>query len=119
MSHTTHRSTRSGAVLLEAVVALAIVGTVGLAVAAMASDRAAAVSRAQEREREVREASRLLTAVSLWPREDLDRHMGASRQGWMNLVIERTAPDLFSIAIQDGTSAQPLLRTALFRPAVR
>ncbi|MGH7334194.1 MAG: hypothetical protein ACREKS_15920 [Candidatus Rokuibacteriota bacterium] len=104
-----------GAVLLEAVVALAVLATVGSAAAWTASESIRAVGRVHEQEGRVRAAARLLTAVSLWPRADLDRHLGATAQGPWRLWIDRTSPTLYVVSLADTGTRKVLLRTSLFR----
>lgn len=108
--------TRSGVVLLEVLVALTILGTAGAALAAMAVAANDAVRRAQQLDDDVRRASALLEAVALWPREDLDRHLGARPQGEWTLEVQRPMPTLYTLAIADSGGGRSLLRTALYRP---
>jgi type II secretory pathway pseudopilin PulG len=109
------RGRRDGMVLLEALVAIAILGTVASAAAWKTAETLHAVSRMHAREAEVRAAQRLLSAVSLWPREDLDRHLGARPQGRWMMHVDRTTETLYEIALIDSVSARVVLRTALFR----
>lgn len=110
-------SARKAAALLESVVALTVLSIVGLAAASLSADSTRAVARAQDREQQVRDASRLLTAVSLWPREDLDRHLGTSAQGWMRMGIDRTTSTVYAVTIAERSSGRELLSTTLYRPA--
>jgi hypothetical protein len=104
-----------GAVLLEALIALALLGTVASAAAWSATESLRAVQRMHAREVEQRRAGRLLTSISLWPREDLDRHLGNTRQGAWRLYIERATPTMYTAAIGDSTGGPVLLQTALYR----
>src|SRR4051812_27068530 len=81
-----------GAVLLEVLVALAILVTAGAAAVAMASESAAALARAREADREMRRASAFFDAVALWPRADLDRHLGDRTQGVWRMRVDRPWP---------------------------
>lgn len=103
-----------GAALLEALVALAILGTVGSAAAWSVTESLRAVQRTQARESEQRGAGQLLTAISLWPRADLDRHLGNRRQGVLQLYIERPTRTIYTVALRDTTGIL-LLQTALYR----
>lgn len=107
---------RRGVALLEAIVALAIFATVGVAALSMAAAANRAVTTAREAEAELREASRFLEAVALWTRTDLDQRLGARRQGPWVLHIERPLPELYLIALTDTVSDAALLQTSLFRP---
>ena len=107
---------RKGAVLLEAIVALTVLATVGGAAAWLAADSMHSVNRTHERENELRSAARFMTAVTLWTREDLDRHLGRRRQGpWMMEVV-RSDPVVYAVSLTDTASGAVLLRTAFFRP---
>lgn len=105
----------AGAVLLEVIVALALLATAGLAAVSMAAEAAGAVSRAATAEVEMRQAARLMDAVSLWPREDLDRRLGDRRQGPFILRIARPADELYTAALADSSTGRVLLATSLFR----
>lgn len=104
-----------GVVLFETIVALTVLATVGTAGAWLASESLRAVAHAHEQEQRVRAAERLLTAVSLWPREDLDRHLGRSMQGPWWLDVSRLRPMLYAVSLTDTLSRGVVLRTALFR----
>ena len=104
-----------GAALLEALVALALLGTVGSAAAWSATESLRAVQRMHAREAEQRAAERFFTSVSLWPREDLDRHLGSHPQGRWRLGVDRPLPSIYAITLSDTTSGAVLLRTALYR----
>lgn len=106
---------RAGVVLLEVLLALFILATVAAASAALATETVRAWSVAATRERELRQASDFLEAVSLWTREDLDRRLGDRMQGAWRLSISRPSPTLYMIALSDSAGVQELLRTALFR----
>lgn len=110
---------RAGVALLEALVALAILGSAGAALATLAVTSSDAVHRARRLDDDVERASALLEAVSLWPRADLDRHLGRRPQGEWVLDVQHPAPTLYTVAIADSGDARPLLRTALYRPLPR
>jgi type II secretory pathway component PulJ len=107
-----------GAVLLEAVIALAILASVGGTAAWMASESIRSVGHVHEEENRVRAAARLLTAVSLWPRQDLDRHLGNTSQGSWRLLVDRVGPTLYAVAIVDSATGKVTLRSSLFRREV-
>lgn len=106
----------AGAVLLEVVVALALLSIAGIAAVAMAAESMGAVGRAREAETRLREASHFMEAVALWPREDLDRRLGARRQGPFVLTLQRPSPELYTAALADSATGRVLLSTSLFRP---
>jgi type II secretory pathway pseudopilin PulG len=105
----------AGAVLLEVIVALALLASAGLAAVGMAAEASGAVARARAAEVETRQAARLMDAVSLWPREDLDRRLGDRRQGPFVLRIGRPDPELYTAVLADSATRRVLLSTSLFR----
>ncbi len=105
-----------GAVLLEAIVALAILATAASTGAWMVSEAVRSVSHAHQQEVRVRAASRFLTAVALWPREDLDRHLGTTVEGPWRMRMDRTGPSLYAVTVTDTLTGGVVLRTALYRP---
>ena len=107
---------RRGAVLLEALVALAVLGMVGGAAALSVSESMRAVAHVHDAEAHLRGPARFLTAVSLWPRADLDRHLGTSSQGAWRLRIDRPTTTLYEVTLTDSATGRVLLRTAVFRP---
>lgn len=104
-----------GAALLEALVALALLGTVGSAAAWSATESLRAVQRMHARESEQRAAERFFTSVSLWPRDDLERHLGDHPQGRWRLRVDRPMPTVFAVSLRDSSSHAVLLQTALYR----
>lgn len=95
---------------------MTILASGGIALAGYAAQTAAAIARARAVEAETRRASAFFDAVSLWPREDLDRHLGNHREGRWFLDIERPQPTLYSVTLTD-TNRAVVLRTWLFRRA--
>ena len=107
---------RNGAVLFEVLIALTILATAAASVVAFANDAARVVRHVRETEAELRRASALLDAVVLWPREDLERHLGSRAEGPWRLQITRLTTTLYSAALTDSTGARELLRAAVYRP---
>jgi hypothetical protein len=123
VAHRGRRTHRTGAALLEAMVALTILTVAGAWAVAMANQSADAIRRVREADAEIRRASGFLDAVALWPREDLDRRLGDRREGEWVLSVERPALSLYTIVLStapDSEAGRPtgrvLLSTALFRP---
>jgi type II secretory pathway pseudopilin PulG len=108
-----------GAVLLETLVALAVLAAAAGGAVWMCAEWIRAVERAHRREADVRAADRLLTAVSLWPRADLDRHLGERRQGSWIMRVDRPSPSIYMATLRDTASGAVLLHTALLRPEPR
>lgn len=107
---------RSGVALLEVIVAIAIISAVAISTMGLASSSAAAVDEANRLEEQYRRAAGLLAAVSVWPRVDLDRHLGRTQQGPVDLLLSRPAAELYQLTTLDRATGQPLLHTALYRP---
>jgi type II secretory pathway pseudopilin PulG len=109
------RLDEAGAVLLEVIVALAILAVAGTSALLMASESARAAGRAREHDAEVRRADAFFDAVALWPRADLDRRLGERAQGPWRLRIDHPMRRLYVLSLRDSAGDE-LLRTALFRP---
>ncbi|HEX2780181.1 MAG TPA: hypothetical protein VHM30_11825 [Gemmatimonadaceae bacterium] len=107
---------RAGAVLLETIVALAILVTAGAAIVAMLAQSLHTVETVRRADREMREASAYLDVVALWPREDLDRHLGERDQGPWRMRVDRPAPTLYVLVLSDSSGKRELLRSMLYRP---
>jgi prepilin-type N-terminal cleavage/methylation domain-containing protein len=107
---------RRGTTLIEILVALAILSLAGSALASLARQTMQSARRAWDQDAELRRASALFDAVALWTREDLDRHLGARRQGPWVMLIARDDESVYSIVLSDSTGRRELLRTALYRP---
>jgi hypothetical protein len=111
-----HLRRRGGVALLEVLVAFTILATAGATVIALATEAAQASRQSREREREMRRASAFFQAVALWPREDLDRHLGTRAQGQWRMRIDRPIPTLYLATLTDSSGQRELLRTAFYRP---
>lgn len=101
--------------LLEAIVAMTILAVAGGAVVALATDSARAVERARAADAATASASAFVDAVALWPREDLDRHLGARTEGQWRMLVDRATPALYAVTIADSTGTRVLLHTVLYR----
>lgn len=104
MHDNSHRL-RHGVALLEVIVALAILTTAGASVTVLTVESARAVQRLRLSELENRQAIRFFETVSLWPRVDLDRHLGVRAQGPWQLEIQRASPALYTIVLRDSLGA--------------
>lgn len=95
---------------------MTILAIAGGAAVALVTDSVHAVRRAAEADGETARASALLDAVALWPREDLDRHLGKREQGAWMMVVGRPTPVLYVVTLSDSSGDRQLLRTTLYRP---
>ena len=107
---------RAGMTLLEVLVAMAIFGTAALATASLATGSWRVVRAAREADRSLQKASAFFDAVALWPREDLDRHLGVRTQGPWRMRVDRPLPTLYVVTLADSSGADTLLVTSLHRP---
>jgi len=114
MSHV-RRKTFSGVALLEVIVALAILGFGIASTAAVAAESLDRVRHAEDDESAVQRAANLLNAVALWPRQDLDRHLGTRREGDMLLRIGRPSATVYTLSIEDSAGSATILETAIYR----
>jgi len=82
----------------------------------MARETSDSLRRAARDETEVRGASSLLDAVTLWSRQDLDRHLGTRQQGPWLMHVDRDDHFIYRISLWDSAGRHELLETALYRP---
>lgn len=109
-------SGRSGVVLLEAIVALTILATAAASLVVLAASSVHAVRQARSADDEMRAASAFMDIVALWPRADLDRHLGVREEGRWRLSLQRPTQVLYVVTLADSSGRRELLRSALFRP---
>lgn len=114
----TARSERRGVVLLEALVALALVGTAALATLALTAADSAQVGRTLSRSDEISAASAFLERVALWSRHDFDRRLGTRPQGPYLLRVMRPMTTVYTLELLDRSDERMLLSTAVYRPEV-
>ena len=109
------RRKRAGVVLLEAIVALFLVGATTAASLSLLRQATSAHRRSTDHDQQLRQADRLLASVSLWSREDLDRHLGARSQGPWMLEVQRPLPGLYHVVVVERAGGREWLRTTLYR----
>lgn len=114
MRHSNGR--RQGVVLLEALIALALIGTAALSTLALSASDTDAVNRMLVRSDEASEASRFLELVALWTRDELDRRLGTRPQGPYRLRILRPTRAVYTLELLDGRTERLMLATAVYRP---
>jgi len=107
---------RRGVVLLEAIVALTILATAAASLVVLAASSVHAVRQARSADSEMRAASAFMDVVAIWPRADLDRHLGDRDEGRWRLRIQRPTQVLYVVALTDSTGQRELLSSALYRP---
>jgi len=90
----------SGVALLEVLAAVAILGVAGLALVELVAGGTRALGVARERERELADEERLLTAWSLLRREELDQRIGDRVVGPYVVRVQRPERDLYRLAVE-------------------
>ena len=112
------KAPRRAFTLLEVIAALVILGWSLTTIVALASACTQAVTTTDQRAAHEARASRLLATASIWPRADLDRRLGVHREGEFVLEIERSAPNLYALAVFDSATshqAAPIVSTSTWR----
>ena len=99
------RSSR-GTALLEVLVALAILSGTGLALLDLVTGALRAERDARERERLLAVEERVLTALTLLKRDELDRRLGRHPIGDLIADVERPERTLYRIALSQEESPQ-------------
>jgi len=104
-----------GVALLEVLLALAVLGLVGVALVEVAAQGLRVLGQAQATERLIADEDRLLTAYALLNRRDLGARSGRHRVGPYDVQVDRLDLTLFRVAI--GPTGGPAdLTTVLYRP---
>ncbi len=98
------RRAEHGVALLETLVALAILSGAGLGLLQLVSASVAAERGARERERVLAVETRVLAALSLFKRADLDRRLGRHTIGDVIAEVERPEPTLYRIALTQASA---------------
>lgn len=110
-------SSRSGALLLEVLVALAIAALAGAAALQVGHGALDAAAAMAQREQELQRADRLLALYALATRTELDQRIGQQALPGFVMRVQRPDPLLYrlSVAAADRPDAE-LLVTVVFRP---
>ena len=95
-----------GIALLEVLVALAILSGAGLALLTLVTAGLQAEGEARERERVLGVEERVLTALTLLRRDELDRRLGRHPIGELITDIERPERTLYRIAVLQARSPE-------------
>lgn len=108
---------RRGVALLEVLIAMAILGIAGLSTVQVVRDAIQAQRETSRVERMVRDADRVMTAVSLLKRDELDRAIGSQEVGDFKVSIQRPARGLYRLALAERDNpAREVLVTVVQRP---
>lgn len=102
--------------LLEVIIAMTVFAIAALSAATWVRQTMIATEAARQASIRLRAASAYLDRVALWPREDLDRHLGERHEGPYVVRVGRPLPTVYSVAMLDSTGAHSLLQTSIYRP---
>lgn len=105
-----------GAVLLEVMIAVAILAFTATASLELVSELAVSAQRARTAANSIADQDRLMTAYSLLTRADLSDRIGARRLGRWTVSVQRQGAALYHVAIGDGVEAEVI--TVLYRPVI-
>ena len=107
-----------GAVLLEVLVALTILTVAGLSLVGLLTAGLRSEQDTREREHVLANEGRVLAAMTLLTRTDLDRRIGRNDVGEFVVNVQRPERTLYRIAIAHGRAAHVEdLVTVVFRRA--
>lgn len=98
------KHTERGVILLEMLIALAILGSSAVALVSLAAASVRAQISDEAEERMLVQADRVLTASTLLTREELGQRIGRHVVGEFLVGISRPEPGLYRIAIELGES---------------
>ncbi|MEO8139367.1 MAG: prepilin-type N-terminal cleavage/methylation domain-containing protein [Gemmatimonadota bacterium] len=109
-----------GIALLEVLVALTILGTAGLSLVGMLREASAAETATAREEHEVQTAGRVLGALTLLNRTELEQRIGVHPVGEYSVDIARPEATLFRLGVsRRDRPHRTLLATVVFRPLER
>ena len=112
------RNSRAGFALLEALVALTIMTTVGVSVVVLDQQALRAEREGAAEERIYADADRLMTALSLLRRSEFDQRLGTHDVGDLAVTIQRSEPALYRLSLAKiAAPERELLVTVAYRPA--
>lgn len=100
------RRAEAGVALLEVLVALVILATAGTAMVELVGAGLRSERDARVRERTLAAEERVLAAMTLLRREDLDRRLGRHLVGEFVVDVERPERTLYRIAVAEARAPQ-------------
>ena len=105
-----------GSALLEVLCALMILSVVGIAAVQGVRTAIATIIAAANAEREAEAAGRVLGALTLFTRNDLDQRLGRRTVGEFLVSIQRAEENLYRIGVAPArTPSRELLMTVVYR----
>lgn len=107
---------RRGAVLLECLVALALVVVLGLPALSLSRASLAALAQAALEERQLDRADQVMTRMALLSQRELDLRLGWHRMDAFVVNVQRPERELYRIAVADTVAPElALLVTVVHR----
>ena len=108
---------RKGVALIETLIAMAILGSTGLVITGILHEAIRGQAAADRMERTMTDADRVLTAMSLLKREELDRAIGKQVVGQFDITIQRPEFALYRVSVAERAAPERLLLvTVVHRP---
>lgn len=109
-----------GVVLLEALVAVAVLSVIGVSAIGFVAASLEGSTRLAEREEELLAASNVLTAMALLSRAELDERIGLREVADFVVWVDRPERDLYRLGVAPADHpAAEVISTLVFRPVER
>jgi len=106
-----------GVALLEVLIALAILAGAAVAVVSLLAEMSDHEWRAEVTEARLADEERLLTALTLLARDDLDRRLGQRTVGPYLVEVQRPDRALYRLTVGTASDgSRPELATLVYRP---
>lgn len=111
------RNDERGVMLLDAMIAIAILASAGVSMVALLGQALRMEHTLRAQEHDLHGAARVLTAAAMLTRRDLDRRLGRHPVGEFALEVQRPRPTLYRLAvIAEQTPTVEMLVTVVYRP---
>jgi type II secretory pathway pseudopilin PulG len=111
------KAAEGGSALLDAIVALAILGGAGSALIAQLAMSLKSQEELRQREAAMVAADRVLASMALLNRSDLDLRLGRHRAGDKVIEVQRPDPTLYRISVAEARNPTlEALVTVVYRP---
>jgi Tfp pilus assembly protein PilV len=105
---------RIGAALIEALVALVLLATTGVAMVSHVLQTIEAARLAVQRDNETRAASATLDRVRLWSGSEIAVRMGRTRLPCCEMIIQPLSRALYHVTLVDTLTGAAILETTIY-----
>lgn len=110
-------ASRAGVALLETLIALIVMGIVGIAILEVVASATKSTRSAWLSEERIRRASQLLQGYAIMNRHQLEQRIGEQGFGALRIRVTRPRPGVFRVSAVDTLALErELLVTLLHRP---